>query len=78
MPRYFFNLYDDCVLIDEEGAELPTVDAAWQRALHVAREMACQEVLEGKLTLSHRIEVEDEDRKPIVVIPFGDAVTVEK
>ena len=77
MPRFFFNLYDDGTVIDEEGAELPSTEAAREHALRVVREMASQEVLEGKLFLSHRIEVEDQDRRPVFVLPFGAAVVIE-
>ena len=78
MPRFFFNLHDDGMLIDEEGAELPTADAARSLAVRVARELASQQVLEGRLVLSHSVEVEDQDRRSILVLPFGDAVTVEE
>ena len=77
MPRYFFHLYDDVVSIDEEGSELPDVAAARELALKNARAIACQEVLEGHLSLGHRIEVEDEEGRPVLVLPFQDAVTIE-
>ena len=78
MSRFFFHLYDDVVSIDEEGSELPDVAAARQRALKNARAIACQEVLEGHLNLTHRIEVEDEKGRPVLVLPFQEAVRIEE
>ncbi len=77
MPRYFFHLYDDMVSIDEEGSELPDVAAARQKALQNARAIACQEVLEGHLNLHHRIEVEGENGRPVLVLPFEEVVRIE-
>ena len=76
MPRYFFHLYDDLVSIDEEGSELPDLAAARRTAVQNVRAIACQEVLEGHLNLQHRIEVEDESGRCVLVVPFQDAVEV--
>ena len=51
--------------------------AARKQALKNARAIACQEVLEGHLNLTHRIEVEDEKGRPVLVLPFQEAVKVE-
>lgn len=77
MPRFFFNLYDEGAEIDEEGAEFPSADAAREQAVRVVRELACHEVLEGRPTLSHRLEVQDQDRRPLFVLPFGVVVKIE-
>jgi len=77
MPRYFFHLYDDIVLHDEEGIELPDLAAARDEAVRAARELACQEVRNGKLSLHHRIEVEDEQNRPVLTLPFKAAFGVE-
>ena len=76
MERYFFNLYDDDVALDEEGAECLDLAAAKARAFAGAREMACAEVLQGLLTLDHRIEVVDESGALVWTVHFGDVVTV--
>ena len=77
MPRYFFHLYDDIVSLDEEGSDLPDVAAARRKAMQNARAIACQEVLDGHLNLRHRIEVEDESGRPVLVLPFQEAVDIE-
>lgn len=73
MPRYFFHLYDDMAVVDDEGTELPDVEAARRHAIVSARDMACQEVKDGKLVLWHRIEVEDEDGRAVLTIPYRSA-----
>jgi hypothetical protein len=77
VPRYFFNLYDDLTAMDEEGAELPSIDHARDRATLNARELACAEVMHGRLHLDHRIEVADEQGSVLLTVHFGDVVTVE-
>lgn len=77
MGRYYFNLYDDDVALDEEGAELPDLAAARATAVASAREMACAEVLEGHLALNHRIEVVDEQGELACTVHFRDVVAVE-
>jgi hypothetical protein len=77
VPRYFFNLYDDEVVLDGEGRELPDLAAARAVAFDSAREMACAEVLEGHLARNHRIEVVDEKGEPVCTVRFRDVVLVE-
>ena len=78
MPRYFFNLYDDLVSIDQEGKDLPSPEAARAAAIRSAQEMACAEVVEGHLHLGHRIEVADDGGQVIDTIWFRDVVQVGK
>ena len=77
MPRYFFHLYDDMIVLDEEGMELPGNDEAGRMALLNARSLAAATVLKGHLNLSHRIEVVDVRGEPVLTIPFSDAVKVQ-
>ena len=77
MPRYFFNLHE-CghVTSDSEGAELADVPAARDRAVREARSIICAEVAEGRLCLSCRIEVHDDDGRCVVAVPFRETVAV--
>ena len=77
MPRFFFHLYDDTVVRDEEGVELPDEEAAHANALASARDMACAEVSEGILDLRHRIAVVDEDGNTVEEVTFGVAAGLE-
>jgi hypothetical protein len=76
MPRFYFHVYNDIVAIDEEGLELPDLEAARAQALESARELVCEGIHKGQLNLDHRIEVEDEDHKPVLILTYRDAFAV--
>ena len=77
MPRYFFHIYDDDVLFDDEGMELAGVEAAREQALAGVRDMMCEQMRSGRLSLRHRVEVEDERGENVLTLSFGDAVGIE-
>lgn len=77
MSRYYFHLYNDIVACDEEGQELAGPDEARRIADCSARDMAASAVLDGKLNLDHRIEVEGEDHKVIYTVHFRDVVKIQ-
>jgi hypothetical protein len=64
------------VVMDEEGVELSGPDAARDRAVAEARQIACAQVREGHLDLTHRIDVADEDGDTLFTMHFGDTVEV--
>ncbi|HEX8620488.1 MAG TPA: hypothetical protein VF718_00810 [Allosphingosinicella sp.] len=77
MPRYFFHVFDDAVLIDDEGLELADAHAARTTALAAARGLMCDQVREGRLRLHHRIEVENERGEAVLSLPFGEAAGID-
>jgi hypothetical protein len=76
VPLYFFNVYNDEITLDEEGAELADVAAAKARASREARALASHSVAEGHFTRHHRIEVTDADRQVLAVVRFDEAVEI--
>lgn len=78
MPRFFFNLYDDVVVADEEGVELPGVEAARLLALVSARDLMGAQVHHGYIVLSHWIDVLDETGAIVLHLPFGDALEIRR
>ncbi|MET1111699.1 MAG: hypothetical protein ABWX67_09265 [Allosphingosinicella sp.] len=77
MPRYFFHLYNDIVAMDEEGADFPDLTAARANGVREARAMMLETVAEGRINLSHRIDIADETGAVLATITFGEAVKVE-
>jgi len=78
MPRYFFNLRNDLDVDDLEGLDLPNLEAAHVEAVRLTRNMVAvgaQE--EGRINLSHRIEVTDSNGTALFTVKFGDAVRIE-
>ncbi len=76
MPRFYFHLHDLVPAIDEEGQELPDVNAAIARATAYTREMAAESVREGNLKLSHFIELTDEAGGSLRRVAFADVVRI--
>jgi hypothetical protein len=77
MPLYFFHLFNDLTVIDEEGAEFSDLAAARKDAVLGAREMAAKSVLEGKLNLEHAIDIADESGMVLERLRFRDVVMIE-
>lgn len=78
MPRYFFHLHDDVDVEDEEGQELPDLDAARKRGERYALDMTAASVLETrKVNLHHRIDVANESGEIVCTVAFGDVLTIE-
>ena len=78
MPRFFFHLIDDLDVPDIEGVELADLDAARARAVRSARSLMCETMeREGRITLHHRIDIEDDRQQVLASMPFGDAVRIE-
>ena len=77
MPRFFFNLFGDGATIDEVGVDLPDLGAARDAAIEEARAVLSDEAKSGRIDLCHRIEVEDEARRPVLVLPFSAVVEIE-
>lgn len=79
MPLFYLNLYDDFVAEDEEGAEFADADAARLAAIDGARDLIAARIRRGEpVNLTHRIEVEDENRKCVHSVTFAQAVTFQE
>ena len=77
VPRYYFHLYNDVAVVDEEGRVLPDLASARANAVKEARELMLDTVAEGRINLSHRIEIADESGAVVARVTFGEAVTVQ-
>jgi hypothetical protein len=77
VPRYYFHLYNDLDVPDEEGQELPDLAAAREVAIVNIRDLLTEEVEKGRVTLRHWIDIEDGDGGVLATVTFKEAVTVE-
>lgn len=77
MPRFHFHLYNDMVVHDEDGIELPSIEAAREQAVVGGRELMCEQLRKGRLRLHHRIEVADENGRVLMKVPFRELVNIE-
>jgi hypothetical protein len=76
MPRFYFHVFNHVVAMDEEGTELPDLEAAREQALEGARELVCESIHKGELNLDHRIEVTGEAGEKLLTISYRDAFTL--
>jgi hypothetical protein len=76
MPRYFFDLYDDLAVHDDEGQELNDDQNASDAAVRSARQIAATQVLNGHLNLAHRIEARSEDGGFVKIVRFGEVIAI--
>jgi hypothetical protein len=74
VPLYFFNIYNDVVTLDDEGADLVDDNAARAHAVKAARSLAAETVMQGHLAAHHYVEVVDGDRQPVATVRFDEAV----
>lgn len=78
VPRFYFHLRNDLDVPDEEGKELPSLEAALELAASEARKLAGEIVKEsGRITLSHRIDIEDDRHTVLASVSIRDVVRVE-
>lgn len=77
MARYYFNIYNDADVLDEEGAEFSDLAAAKAHAIAGARSLMAEHLVLGRpIDLSHRIEVADASGRVLAVLPFAELVTI--
>jgi len=78
MPRFYFHVFNDLTVQDQEGQELADLETVRQQAVRECRVLAAESVREGHLNLAHRIEVRDSGDRPVVTVTFGEAVEIQR
>jgi hypothetical protein len=79
MPWFYFHVCNGNGFVeDEEGQELPDLDAARATAVRAARDIMAADVQRGALDLSSFIEIEDVDHQLVHTLGFEDAVDLGK
>ena len=76
MPHYFFSFRDGGTLEDHMGMDLADDEAAREEAVRGARSILADAVKEGRLPLSARVGVEDEDGKRLFDVVFKETVEI--
>lgn len=76
MAHYFFHLHNDRNVPDPEGTHLQSLSAVREHAVADIRELMAEGVKNGRINLRHRIEVADEHGRPVLTVPFSEAVSI--
>lgn len=78
MPRYFFNLsVEGVILTDKEGQVLPDADRAWEAARNAARSLMKSDVGKPVNWLRSHFEIRDEADEIVLEFPFLEAVEID-
>lgn len=78
VPLFYFHLRNDLDVPDDEGKELPDVAAARAYAEEFVRfELSEAVKRDGRITLDHRIDIEDEQHRAVDAVWFRDVVRLE-
>lgn len=78
MAQFYFHLHNDIDVPDDEGHDLPDLQAARAHAMHQARMLVGELAKdEGRIVLHHRIDIEDEHGTVLDSVQFRDVVSIE-
>jgi hypothetical protein len=75
MTKFFFHTRDgDHYTKDEEGTDLPDLEAAHDEAVLAAREMMAEMLITGKLVDGQQFEIATEDGTVVEIFAFKSAL----
>jgi hypothetical protein len=75
MTRYHFNIRNGVGHIpDEDGRDLPDLEAARAEALEGIRSIVSEEARRGAIDLTGRIEITDDDGNLLSVVGYDEAI----
>ena len=73
MPRYYINFQNaDQFAKDDEGVELPSLEAAWKAALISARELLADNIKTDSKNPLQAVVITDENGQDLLTIPAKD------
>ena len=77
MPNYHLHLHNAHVdASDEEGHDLPDLEAAKAKALDGIRDFLGHEAMSGKLDFRGQVDIADEGGRVLETIHFKEAFTI--
>jgi hypothetical protein len=76
MPRFYFHVFNDETALDDEGTELPDLEAARTHAVEGARSLMSDTLRKGRIDLSHHIAIQNQQGELLLDVRFGDAIAI--
>ncbi len=77
MPRFYFHFEDGHFRRrDAEGMILPDAEAAWYHAVRSARELFGEDLLRGDVQPGLRVEIEDEEGRPVLALTADEVARI--
>jgi len=78
MPHFYLHVHNSSgAAEDDEGAELPDLDAARARAVEGIRSILSEEVLDGRLDLRGRVDIADAEGRVLASVAYAEAVDLQ-
>jgi hypothetical protein len=78
MPVFFFNFWDHNTYVsDQNGIELPDVNAVRRKALVTAREILEDGADQGDDRTGWTFDIKDSQERTVLTLPFADAISGE-
>jgi len=65
MQRFFFDVHDHAIIIDEDGTDLPDLEAAIREAIRSLPAIAADSIPNGDDRQNFTIIVRDAERRPV-------------
>ena len=79
MPHFYLHVCNgDGFVEDQQGQDLPDLEAARRKAVEGLRRIAATDLRSGQLNMAAFIEIEDAQHQLLETVPFDDAVEVTK
>jgi hypothetical protein len=76
VPRFYLHVHDTRDAIDEEGSDLPHLDAAYFEAIAGLRYIVAEQVRDGRLPTYTHITITDQCGNRLGLVTFNDAIEV--
>jgi hypothetical protein len=77
MALFFLHLHNGLgFLPDEEGRELPDLEAARREAVRSIRSLLAEEITRGRIDLGGRVEIAGADGEILAQVPFAEALEI--
>jgi hypothetical protein len=77
MPRYYLNVHNELgETRDEEGHELPDLDAARKEAILGVRSLLVEEAAKGRMDLRGWLDVTNATGEILLSVPFDKAIEI--
>jgi hypothetical protein len=77
MALFFLHLHNGLgFLPDEEGRELPDLEAARQEAVRSIRSLLAEEITGGRIDLAGRVEIAGADGETLAQVRYAEAIEI--
>lgn len=77
MARFYFDIVEGSVVVDEEGLDCPHRSAAEAYAREMARDLVAADVRAGQVDWAHAIRIRGaKDGPALATVTFGEAVSM--